>query len=96
MKCIELNWPIEKLTRLPAGPLQPHSLWDMDMSVLEQWMLKSSWRYQHLGSPVIAPPSWRSPVGLPQGSDWDRNIGMGRKEKGSILEDFLEEENGES
>lgn len=54
------------------------------------------WRYQHLGNPIIAPPSWRSPVGFPQGSDWDSNTQMRRQGEGGILEAFLEEKIGDS
>lgn len=54
------------------------------------------WRYQHLGNPIIAPSSWKSPVGFPQGSDWDPNTQMRRQGEEGILEAFLEEKIGDS
>lgn len=55
--CIELNRYIEKHLKFLVGPLQPHSLWYVNTSVWVKWTLERLWRYQHLGNPIIAPPS---------------------------------------
>lgn len=55
--CIKLNLVHRKLMRLPKGPLQSHSLWDMGNG-----HTRASWGwYQHLGNPIISPPSQTSP-----------------------------------